>query len=355
MKTIKIAYLCLSLPMLVLMLDNSQIYLNDFRTIWEALHAAVLALTHPHSRLSTQNARQCGPLWPWMHSAHQSKCSGRAILMRKLGVTENTTLESTGISAVMELQNEWPMSIFHSYSFFAIVATDCAFPSSFRRTYVLIFSSAFDIVVTAPELFTRLSLCLDQDYDSILQRQYLCFTGKADLHWRAAPHSAWQRRSHSGYEYSFIKVYCFWNMAVRRIYVGHDTTVGRDQSKWWDFLIWNTILELRYASQWVLADPYLSTKHLRIYSVVYENEDEHELEYLVYCEDLSRHGTYWNGSLIGRGNGGFLLSNGDKLRLSRQTTFCFVVPDASTQSNHFDLTQESEMAVSTQQLNILQI
>ena len=90
----------------------------------------------------------------------------------------------------------------------------------------------------------------------------------------------------------------------------------------------------------------VSNKHLRIYSVVYDNDNSTSVDLLVYAEDLSRNGTFWNGSLIGKGNGGFLLSDGDTLRVSSRISFVYlkVATDGDTES--FDLVQEREMKVS---------
>lgn len=65
-----------------------------------------------------------------------------------------------------------------------------------------------------------------------------------------------------------------------------------------------------------VEDPTVSNQHLRIYCILFEQEDASEIPPLVYAEDLSSNGTYWNGSLISRGNGGVLLSDGDVLRIS---------------------------------------
>ena len=85
-------------------------------------------------------------------------------------------------------------------------------------------------------------------------------------------------------------------------------------------MVWQTFslcLKLSNScSQFIISDPSISKKHLRIYSVVYDNDNPEEVDVLVYAEDLSSNGTYWNGSLIGRGNGGFLLSQDDKLKLA---------------------------------------
>lgn len=60
---------------------------------------------------------------------------------------------------------------------------------------------------------------------------------------------------------------------------------------------------------------------MRIYCVLFEQDDVSDIPPLVYAEDLSSNGTYWNGSLIGRGNGGVLLSDGDVLRIGPRHSF----------------------------------
>jgi hypothetical protein len=59
---------------------------------------------------------------------------------------------------------------------------------------------------------------------------------------------------------------------------------------------------------------------------------------------LSRNGTYWNRALIGKGNGGFLLSQGDSLRLSSSTLLRFERSNVEDKYS-FDLVQENEMKV----------
>ena len=99
-------------------------------------------------------------------------------------------------------------------------------------------------------------------------------------------------------------------------------------------------------SQVILDDPCVSAKHLRVYTVVYDNNDATEVDTLVYAEDLSRNGTYWNGSLIGRGNGGFLLSADDVLKLSGSVSIRYKPMHAIEMAeSHFDATQEREMEV----------
>lgn len=99
-------------------------------------------------------------------------------------------------------------------------------------------------------------------------------------------------------------------------------------------------------SQYVLDDPVISNKHLRIYSVVYDGDKPNDVAPLVYAEDLSRNGTFWNGSLIGKGNGGFLLSDGDTLLVSARKLFVYRVDNPGDETHLFDLVQEQEMNVS---------
>ena len=65
---------------------------------------------------------------------------------------------------------------------------------------------------------------------------------------------------------------------------------------------------------------------------------------LIYAEDLSRNGSYWNGSYIGKGNGGVLLTDGDELQISPRVTLIFRSKfEESTEER--DWTQEDEMRV----------
>lgn len=83
---------------------------------------------------------------------------------------------------------------------------------------------------------------------------------------------------------------------------------------------------LMFFSQLVLDDLTVSNRHIRIYSVIYDETTEP----LVYAEDLSRNGCSWlqkRGSKyqkysIGKGNA-FLLSDGDKVTLCDRSTFIF--------------------------------
>jgi protein-serine/threonine kinase len=103
--------------------------------------------------------------------------------------------------------------------------------------------------------------------------------------------------------------------------------------------------ELIGSSQHVLDDPVISNKHLRIYSIVYDGDKPNDVAPLVYAEDLSRNGTFWNGSLMGKGNGGFLLSDGDTLRVSSRKLFVYHMNNPGNEDRLFDLVQEHEMNV----------
>ena len=102
---------------------------------------------------------------------------------------------------------------------------------------------------------------------------------------------------------------------------------------------------LTKSSQYVLDDPVTSNKHLRIYSVFYDNDNPDDFSPLVYAEDLSRNGTFWNSSLIGKGNGGFLLSDRDTLRVSARILFVYRMIHPRERDESFDLVQEHEMKV----------
>jgi hypothetical protein len=71
---------------------------------------------------------------------------------------------------------------------------------------------------------------------------------------------------------------------------------------------------------------------MRIYSIVYDRNDL-TIKPLIYVEDLSSNGSYWNGAYMGKGNGSCLLSDGDELRLSPRLSVTF-------RSNTFDKTEK---------------
>jgi pSer/pThr/pTyr-binding forkhead associated (FHA) protein len=99
------------------------------------------------------------------------------------------------------------------------------------------------------------------------------------------------------------------------------------------------------SSQHVVHDAVVSNKHLRIYTIIFDDDQSDGVAPLVYAEDLSRNGTFWNGSLIGKGNGGVLLSDGDTLRVSPRIYYHFRQNGEQNEAQSFDLTQEREMKV----------
>lgn len=97
-------------------------------------------------------------------------------------------------------------------------------------------------------------------------------------------------------------------------------------------------------SQYVVEDPVVSNKHVRIYTIIFDHENPEEVAPLVYAQDLSRNGTCWNGSFIGKGTGGVLLSDGDVLRLSPRFYLQFRC-ETKNQGDPFDRVQRNEMKV----------
>lgn len=64
-----------------------------------------------------------------------------------------------------------------------------------------------------------------------------------------------------------------------------------------------------------MDDPVVSNIHLRIYSIIFDQENPTQVAPLVYVQDLSRNGVFWNGVKIGKGSGEFLLSDGDMVKV----------------------------------------
>lgn len=50
---------------------------------------------------------------------------------------------------------------------------------------------------------------------------------------------------------------------------------------------------------------------------------DEEIEPLIYIEDLSSNGTYWNDSFLGRENEAALLCDGDRIRISPRLSYTF--------------------------------
>ena len=92
-----------------------------------------------------------------------------------------------------------------------------------------------------------------------------------------------------------------------KIYANEHLLIGRDSER----------------CHYVVHDPTVSGKHIRIYTILVDQEESSEIAPLVYAEDLSRYGTYWNGLLMGKGKGGFLLSDGDVLQITKHLELVF--------------------------------
>lgn len=76
-------------------------------------------------------------------------------------------------------------------------------------------------------------------------------------------------------------------------------------------------------SQYEIPDPYVSNTHIRIYTIIFDQDVSYDVAPLVYAEDLSRNGTLLNGHLMGIGNGGFLLRQDDVLSITRDISIRF--------------------------------
>lgn len=96
-------------------------------------------------------------------------------------------------------------------------------------------------------------------------------------------------------------------------------------------------------SQYVIDDPVISNRHLRIYTIIFDHENPEEVSPLVYAQDLSRNGTSWNNNWIDKSNGSVLLSDGDVLTLAGR--FHILFQCAPTTAEPFDKIQDMEMKV----------
>lgn len=101
------------------------------------------------------------------------------------------------------------------------------------------------------------------------------------------------------------------------------------------------------SSQWTFRDPRISNRHVKIYSIVFDQCAKAEIKPLVYAEDLSSNGTYWNDLFIGRGHSAVLLSDGDELRLSPSCTLVFRAVAENSDVVEVDATRRKEMTVGT--------
>lgn len=136
--------------------------------------------------------------------------------------------------------------------------------------------------------------------------------------------------------------------------------VGRNRRTWYSLHLLaqsNNIItnatEWCTSSQYVLNDAYVSNQHLRIYAIICEVENSLLVSALVYAQDLSTNGTFWNGQRIRKSNGGaVLLSHGDIIRLSSMTFLEFRT-DYQTE-RPLTLTQAEEVKVETIEPNMTQ-
>jgi protein-serine/threonine kinase len=97
-------------------------------------------------------------------------------------------------------------------------------------------------------------------------------------------------------------------------------------------------------SQYAVEDPFVSNKHLWIYTVIFDQENPGEVAPLVYAQDISMNGTLWNGYRMGNGRSSFLLSDGDILRLS-DTVYLKYNSEDHSQAKCFTARQAVEMRV----------
>lgn len=128
------------------------------------------------------------------------------------------------------------------------------------------------------------------------------------------------------------------------IFANEEIVIGRDQNRWSDSPLSGITWLISYSSH-AVGDRHVSNKHLRIYNIVFEEDSDDEVLPLVYAEDVSRHGTFLNGSLIPRGFGGVLLADGDELRLSPSLRYRFRQLAKNSTKPPFDDTQKREMEV----------
>lgn len=135
---------------------------------------------------------------------------------------------------------------------------------------------------------------------------------------------------------------------VQEIYAHQDILIGRDSSRWCFPLLLHptSVDQLSWHSQYIIDDDFVSNKHLRIYTIVFDEDQVDGVTPLVYAEDLSRNGSQWNGSPIGRGRGGVLLSEGDSIQISPDREFRFHCAVRQPCRTVLDAVQERESMVS---------
>ncbi|KAI9372537.1 kinase-like domain-containing protein [Aspergillus egyptiacus] len=113
---------------------------------------------------------------------------------------------------------------------------------------------------------------------------------------------------------------------TKTVYSREEIYVGRDQRR----------------CQYVVDDPFVSNKHLWIYTVIFDQDNPGEIAPLVYAQDISMNGTLWNGYRMGNGRSSFLLSDGDILQLAQGVHLKYNSEDHS-QAKCFSVLQTLEM------------
>lgn len=95
----------------------------------------------------------------------------------------------------------------------------------------------------------------------------------------------------------------------------------------------------------MIDDPCVSNRHLRIYTIIYDQDEPEKVAPLVYAQDVSLNGTMWNGSCVTRASGAVLLSDGDSLSVCDSITFTFEC--VREEDNSFTDAHVREMMVSS--------
>lgn len=100
-------------------------------------------------------------------------------------------------------------------------------------------------------------------------------------------------------------------------------------------------VSLLLLSQYSTNHMFVSNRHVRIYTVIYDEDSPHSVAPLVYAQDISSNGTRWNGyPMHGKS---FLLSDGDILTLVPE--FQLLFESAANPDKDFTKLQKNEMQV----------
>jgi protein-serine/threonine kinase len=133
------------------------------------------------------------------------------------------------------------------------------------------------------------------------------------------------------------------------IYSNDEVFIGRDARRWYHrlrlFLTFSKLtLSYFLFSQFHISNPFVSNKHIRIYTILFDQDNLQEIPPLVYAQDLSMNGTFWNDYRMGTGKGSYLLSDGDILRVAVGVHIQFKSADPDNE-NKFTQLQQLEMRV----------